>query len=214
MAVDLAPDARRAAAFRVLATILARELTAETRTLLADGILADLVPDARDDVDAAAALERVAAAAAADPGDPPRRLAAAFAALFLGGGGPRSALPYASVYRSPTGRLFQEPAAAMADLLRRADLDVAVPGEAPDHVAVQLALMAALAEADDATGTELRREVRDAHLLPWLPNFAADCARFDTSGLYAATASLALWLTRLDAADDPGTAAAPSHDGR
>ncbi|MFW5678740.1 MAG: TorD/DmsD family molecular chaperone [Pseudomonadota bacterium] len=189
-------------AFRVLSAVLAREPSSEMRDRLADGLLHDLLPVAADDPEAMAALDRVAAAAAADPGDPPRRLAAAFAGLFLGGGGKRSALPFASVYRSPTGRLFQEPAVAMTDLLRRADLDLAPGAEAPDHVAVQLALLADLLERGDPASLALAAELRDAELLPWLPDFVADCARFDASGLYAAASFLALWLARRDAAHD------------
>lgn len=192
----MTPLERRVAAWRALAAILARAPSSEMRDGLADGVLHALLPEAADDAQARAALDQLATAAAADPGDPPRRLAAAFAGLFLGAGGPRSALPFASAYHSPSGRLFQEPAVAMTDLLRRADRDLTKAGEAPDHVAVQLALLADLLEQGDAASLALAKELREAQLLPWLPEFAADCARFDGSGLYAQAAFLVLWLAR------------------
>ncbi|HCQ66509.1 MAG TPA: hypothetical protein DIU07_15780, partial [Rhodobacteraceae bacterium] len=74
------------------------------------------------------------------------RLAAAHAAAFLVGGR-RGAPPYASVWLSERGLMYQEPARAMTRLLAAAGLALPenVP-EPPDHIGFQLNLLAELDE--------------------------------------------------------------------
>jgi TorA specific chaperone len=110
-------------------------------------------------------------AAAAD------RLATAHSGAFLVGGH-RSAPPYASVWLSPRGLLYQEPAREMNRLLAAVDLglpdDVSEP---PDHLSFQLNLLAELEErGKDGTALPISPQVflRD-QVLSWLPDFAAAC---------------------------------------
>mgnify|MGYP006288742843 FL=1 len=203
MAAEPLPAAERHAGYAVLATLFARELTPETAAELRTGALRALLPTAADDPEAAAAI---AALEAATPGAdaPLLPLAGVYGRLFLGAGGKRGVAPYASAYLSPQGRLFQEPARAMADLLRRADRNLAVAGEAPDHLAVQLALMAELAASEDPAAGALADELRTTWLAPWLGDIARDVERLDSSGFYAAAGRLARWLV----ARDGGLAAA------
>lgn len=191
----------RLAAWRVLATVFAAEPSAEVLEEIRAGGLEALLPDAAGDPEAARALEALRTAAA---GDGARLdLAAAYAGLFLGAGGPRSAPPYASAYLGARGRLYDAPARAMARLLREADLDVADRGEAPDHLAVQLALLGALLERADAPARALHAELCDRWLLSWVPAFAGDVRRLDRTGFYAAAADLALWFLRRECATAP-----------
>lgn len=121
------------------------------------------------------------------------QLAAAHAAAFLTGGR-RSAPPYASVWLSQRGLLFQEPARAMTRLLAAAGL--ALPEglpEPPDHIGFQLNLLAELSDrhrAGSAVPIAPDAFVRD-HLMTWLPDFAAACARLREPLLYATLASAA-----------------------
>ena len=124
-------------------------------------------------------------AAAAD------RLATAHAGAFLVGGR-RSAPPYASVWLSPRGLLYQEPAREMTRLLAAAGLSLPddVP-EPPDHIGFQLNLLADLDERERA-GTPLPiapEQFISSHLMPWLPQFATACAALREPFFYAGLAA-------------------------
>ena len=114
------------------------------------------------------------------------RLAAAHSRAFLMGG-LHAIAPYASVWRSPRGLLWQEPARAMARLL--ADCGLAVDPsttEPPDHLGIQLNLLATLVEREAAgAAVPIPADVfvRD-HLLSWLPGLAGACDRLRDPFLY------------------------------
>ncbi|CAH2601363.1 Molecular chaperone TorD family protein [Rhodovastum atsumiense] len=134
------------------------------------------------------------------------RLNAAFCRLFLGTGGPQGTVPPCeSAWRGTGGRLFQEPTAEMATLLATHGLAVAAECcEPPDHLAIELSLMAALLAAPDpdATAVAALRE----RLLGWVPRFAAACTTCDPPGFYAALATLLhLFLLQEDAAACAGS---------
>jgi TorA-specific chaperone len=122
-------------------------------------------------------------------------LNAAFCCLFLGAGGPDgNAPPYESAYCG-SGRLFQEPTAEMAKLLAAHGLGVAEGCcEPADHLAIELALLAALLAGPEPATALVDR------LLGWVPGFAARCAACDATGFYAALAAL-LHAFLLDQAD-------------
>jgi TorA-specific chaperone len=122
------------------------------------------------------------------------RLAAAHAAAFLVGGR-RGAPPYASVWLSDRGLMYQEPARAMTRLLAAAGLTLPedVP-EPPDHISFQLNLLAELDErhrAGDEAPLAPDAFVRD-HMLTWLPDFATAAARLRDPLLFAALAEATL----------------------
>lgn len=134
----------------------------------------------------------VAALAAALAAGPPVATAVAVeqahVRLFSGAAGPGTLAPYESVHASAAVLLFQRPAAAMQALLAQLDLDVAgLPAEPPDHIAVQLAVLAEVLRRNDAR-TALT--LLDDHLLRWAPGFAAQCRAHDPHGLHAAAAAL------------------------
>jgi TorA-specific chaperone len=124
-------------------------------------------------------------AAAAD------RLATAHSGAFLIGGH-RSAPPYASVWLSPRGLLYQEPAREMNRLLAAVDLglpdDVSEPH---DHLSFQLNLLAELEEREQggaALPVPPQVFLRD-QILSWLPDFAAACKGLREPFFYAGLAS-------------------------
>ncbi|WP_051340447.1 TorD/DmsD family molecular chaperone [Azospirillum halopraeferens] len=110
--------------------------------------------------------------------------------LFLGIGGAAGAPPFESAYRG-AGRLFQEPVGAMAALLAACGLQTADGFvEPPDHIAVELSLLARLtrdgaAGADAPDAAALRERMAE-----WVPAFARGCARYDRSLFYAPLAAV------------------------
>jgi TorA-specific chaperone len=146
-----------------------------------------------------------------DPAAEAAAIEAAHVALFSGAGGPATVAPYESVHRSARGLMFQEPMAAMQALLQRLDLAATgLPQEPPDHIAVQLALLAELLRRgdDDAAAGLLEQ-----HLLRWAPGFAELCRRRDPHGLFAAAgALLAALLLRLRDAVAAGPSTRPDQE--
>lgn len=111
------------------------------------------------------------------------RLSVAYGCLFLGIGGPETVSPCESFYRCD-GRLFQAPAAEMERLLAAHNYSAAV-SEAPDHVSIELALLAALMEAD-----HLDRHVLTERLLCWVPLFRDLLDRRDPTGFWSGAATI------------------------
>ena len=190
LAVSELSAGERAAVYRWLAGLFAREQTveslrhyrsAEGRALL--GALGEIAP-------LAPAAESVARSTTDIPeADLPGRaldLAGDFARLFLGVGGRRTVPPYQSFYSSPEGRVMQAPAAAMQGALRQRNrrLAEAFP-EPPDHLAVQLSMLAELVETAPAAE---QAAFLDTRLLGWIGEFAARCAAADRTGFYAVAA--------------------------
>lgn len=114
--------------------------------------------------------------------------------LFSGAGGPLTVAPYESAHRG-SGRLYQEPAAEMAGLLRRHGVHVDKAwAEAPDHISVELSLLAQLLTAghDDSAALVMR-------LGAWAPEFAASCAARDVTGYWSGAAGILAAMTRINA---------------
>lgn len=110
-------------------------------------------------------------------------LSRAWTLLFSGAGGPASVPPYASAYAE--GRLYGAPAARMQAELQR--LDMAVAGsEPPDHVAIQLTVLAELLWREPPEVAETFRRTE----LAWLPGFCGSCITRDPTGFYAGAALL------------------------
>ncbi|MEC4185166.1 molecular chaperone TorD family protein [Adlercreutzia sp. R21] len=140
--------------------------------------------------EALAAMERAAAAAVGDE-QALELLAVTFDRVFFGMGPltARHAFPYESVYTSDRGIMMQEAYAAMTRTLReQALVKDASFTEPEDHLAVELAFMATLAdrtvaflaardEAGDAAATETVRQslaFAQSHLLNWIGRFCAE----------------------------------------
>jgi len=113
------------------------------------------------------------------------RVGAAHGMLFEGIGGPKTVSPYESVYRDG-GRLFGAPAAEMEAILAAHDLSVAASAhEAPDHLAVELAVAAHLLAKAEPDAEAIVERLRG-----WVPAFAADCAAADSNGFWAGAAAV------------------------
>lgn len=107
------------------------------------------------------------------------RLRTAHSRAFLMGG-IDAAPPYASVWLSPKGLLWQEPARDMARLLALAGMSVEQAcGEPPDHLSIQLNFLSELLEAE-ASGRPMpvsAAAFAQDQIMTWLPAFADACAR-------------------------------------
>jgi TorA specific chaperone len=139
--------------------------------------------------DALAALPPGAAGVAA--------LAHSHTLLFSGVAGRNNTVaPYESAFTTSTGRLFGESESRMTALLADLDLRVADDLREPaDHVSVEAAVMAELAEAHDLN--EPRLELQNA-LRGWIGAFRDACVKQDARGFYAGAAMLAAALADLE----------------
>ncbi|MCB2100312.1 MAG: molecular chaperone TorD [Rhodobacterales bacterium] len=190
----------RVRAYRWLAGLFARELTAREiggyRAVQGQALLMDL---ARSTPALAGGVEALRAALRAETPDTELALdlAGDYARLFLGVARRQAAPPFASAYLSERGLLFQEATRRMENVLRYHDLSIPDDFKEPaDHIAVELTVMAELAGRGAVTDNPAARRLRaeqadflDIHLLTWLPDFARDCAQFDSRGVYGALAT-------------------------
>lgn len=172
--------------------------SAEIRTFLSG--LADeesLADDVRSLIDALNRLQ--------DRQDAQLELAADFCDLFLKSDRD-SALPYASVY-TDKGLLNGKPAQQMRELLAAHEVKVDQNlNEPADHLAIQLDFLAHLVistnqleqNSEVNAALQVQSDFISQHLLTWLPAFVERCTQFDTFGLYAAVARLALAFVKQD----------------
>ena len=170
----------------------------EVAGLLAHGrldALQALATDPRHALDLRGAI--AALRAAGDAAAATSRLNSTFCRLFLGLGPDPSTLPIESAHRGE-GRLFQEPAAAMAELLAAHDLCPAEGFvEPPDHLSVELSLLeqlirleASLVDVDEGAAIATLGH----RLADWTPGFAEALAGRDPTGFYAALARILVRL--------------------
>ena len=106
---------------------------------------------------------------------------------------------YASWYLE--GQLMGDAASRLRRLYRGHGVDA--HGEAPDHIAVQLAFVSALTESDHAAAGDetLDPESILSELRTWAPRFFDDVHRADRTGFYVAAAEAckgALGLSRAE----------------
>lgn len=108
-------------------------------------------------------------------------LSVAYTRLFEGVAG----RPAVSLYESGS-RPFGQATDDMAALLRQCNLQVSGINEPPDHIAMELALYAALLRDGDAEGVARMHRRLDA----WIPRWSADCRQHDADGFYGGIAQL------------------------
>lgn len=164
----------------------------DIRTLRRHGIFGPLQALAADPL-YATDLRR-ALAAVRDPGSDEEAVSllnGSYCQLFLGIGGAAGAPPFESAYRG-TGRLFQEPADSMAELLAACGLQPADGfAEPPDHVAIELSALALSMRPGPGIGVaDGPAPALRERMIEWVPTFARACARFDRSGFYAPLAAV------------------------
>jgi len=134
------------------------------------------------------------------------RLGADHAALFLSGSRDHAVQPYESWHVGVDGYEQPSVSAALSSRYREAGLTVGLPGELPDHVAVELEFCAYLCHQEGDAGEEEarrrwqreRRAFLVEHPLRWLTAFETALATSMADSLYVEFARTA----RAVAADD------------
>ncbi|AIO68520.1 TorD/DmsD family molecular chaperone [Burkholderia oklahomensis] len=112
-------------------------------------------------------------------------LSVAYTRLFEGVTGAPAVPLYESAYMG--SRLFDQATHDMASLLPRVGMAIRRgSGEPPDHISVELALLASLLRKGDDDNAK-RMEAR---LRRWIPAFVAACRDRDPGGFYGSTATL------------------------
>lgn len=108
-------------------------------------------------------------------------LSVAYTRLFEGVAG----RPAVSLYESGS-RPYGQATDDMAALLRQCNLQAFGINEPPDHIAMELALYAALLRDGDAEGAARMHR----RLVGWIPQWSADCCKHDADGFYGGLAQL------------------------
>lgn len=201
MQIDLSA-AERALVYRWLSSFFASEPTVETLDVYRSSEGGSLLLGLSGIAPLAPAVEairaRVSGTSQAGMETLARDLSAAFSRLFLGVRGRRTAPPYKSFYVSDTGRLLQEPAARMQRELQRLGVRLTSNfSEPPDHIAVQLAVMAALANTADESE---QAHFLDHQLRDWVGAFRDQCIVADEANFYTAMAHAMVDFIDADAA--------------
>lgn len=197
----------RAGIYWWLSTLFAQELKPEQLASYFDqqgqeflNELSEAIPEKQAERHGAATLTQLKSALAALKlvQQPHLELAADFAQSFLGDNR-TSALPYASVYLSDGGLLFQKPHDEMLELLRSQGLAVTDQFKEPaDHLAIMLDFLGNMALRQLNTQTESERKALyqeqlsfiENRLLTWVPEFNQRCQGITGSGFYPAVAGL------------------------
>ncbi len=198
----------RANVYRVLSRCYREEMDERFATELSEGFAFE-----SDDEGLNAALGALRAELLGVDADGLEQLAVTFDRVFFGMGPltARHAFPYESVYTSDKGILMQDAYAQVARTYREHQLAKDASFTEPeDHIAVELAFMATLADrtvaflargAEEAADETVRQQRAFArgHLLNWIDRFCADLRIAATGGFYEALAVFTLSFVEADA---------------
>ena len=123
-----------------------------------------------------------------------RSLASEFSRAFEQGG-PRAALPYASIFLSEKGLMYQAPTREMNGILSALSMTVPETVREPaDHLAIQLQVAAEIAFREE-TGQPCPIPFHvflEGQLMTWLPAFVERCSNRTRSGLILVAAKAVL----------------------
>ncbi len=176
----------RASLYWWFATLLTKELDKEQLALYFCGEGVKLLDQLEQEPGFTAPVKKVKSALTAILAmrKPELELAADFSQVFLTdtkAGAP----PYASVYLSESGQLFEQPHQDMLELLKAKGLVVDPEFKEPaDHIAIQLDYLGNLIIQDGNSVSKAQIEFIDAHILSWLDLFVKATAKVKNSGFY------------------------------
>ena len=190
--------------YRLLASLFARELTAEHIVGFQRRNGSQLL-DALESVAVYAPFAgylKTQFANLTNPQQAALDLAESYAWIFHGVGGPHAAPLYASVYLSRSSSTHQEVEQELYRIVGEQGLCSDNLGNEPnDHLSVILEFAAWLDEQEEPLPRqELRKEIIEKYLLTWLPEFVTQCHRADKLGFYSGLATLTLDLVNADIA--------------
>jgi TorA-specific chaperone len=132
---------------------------------------------------------------------PELELAADFSQLFLTDS-KAGAPPYASVYHSKSGLLFQQPHHDMQAALNAQGLAIDSHFNEPaDHIAIQLDYLGNLIMREGEQSNEKQLEFIQTQIMTWLPSWVNATAKVHNSGFYQGVAQLLLAFLKQDISD-------------
>lgn len=132
---------------------------------------------------------------------PALELAADFSQLFLTDA-KKGAPPYASVYLSKSGQLFEKPHDDMLDIFKSEGLIIDPDFKEPaDHIAIQLDYLGNLIMKDNDDMRKAQIEFIEVQLLSWLPDFVTATNKIKNSGFYQGICALLLQFVEQDLAE-------------
>lgn len=194
---------QRASLYWWFATLLTKELTTEQLTQYFSGEGQNLLDQLQSEPLFEPSIKKIKSALVTIMAikRPTLELAADFSQLFLTDA-KKGAPPYASVYLSKSGQLFEQPHHDMVSLFNKNGLMVDPEFKEPaDHIAIQLDYLGNLIIKDADTISVAQRDFIKQHLLTWLPTFVASAQRVNNSGFYQAVCQLLLDYIEQDFAE-------------
>jgi len=196
----------RSSAYRLLASLFARELSKENITAFQKGKASQLL-DALETVPECAAIVAHLKKHFSNITDTEQAvldLAESYAWNFHGAGGPHSSPLYASVYLSKSHSTHQEIEQELRSLLHERQLSSKNSEQEPyDHLSVILEFVSWLdeSEGDDSRRDSIqkfRQEIIEKYLLSWLPAFTNRCNTAVRFGFYSGLATATLAFVQAD----------------
>lgn len=193
---------QRASLYWWFSTLLSKELTTEQLTHYFSGEGVELLDKLAQEELFSEAVAQIKSALVIIMAikQPTLELAADFSQLFLTDA-KKGAPPYASVYLSESGQLFEKPHQEMVDLFKQQGLMVDPNFKEPaDHIAIQLDYLGNLIIKEGEDETQAQTDFINNQLLSWLPSFVDATKRVSNSGFYQGVCQLLLLFIKQDIA--------------
>ena len=190
----------RASLYWWFSTLLTRELDEDQLARYTTGEGKALLDDLAEDPKFSPSVDKInkALAQIGPMEHPALELAADFTELFLMDA-KAGASPYASVYQSDGGLLFQKPHDDMVALLKSQGLAVEARFNEPaDHIAIQLDYLGNLIIKEGNQVSPAQATFIEQHLLSWVPQFVKSTDKVKNTGFYQGVCQLMLDFIELD----------------
>jgi len=193
---------QRASLYWWFATLLTKELTTEQLAHYFSGEGVALLDQLAQEPAFSEAVQQIKSALVTVMAikQPALELAADFSQLFLTDA-KKGAPPYASVYLSETGQLFEAPHHEMVAIFEKEGLMIDPDFKEPaDHIAIQLDYLGNLIMKESEYPAQEQAEFINQQLLSWLGKFVNATKRVNNSGFYQGVCQLLLAYVEQDLA--------------
>lgn len=182
----------RASLYWWFATLLTKELKKDQLTKYFTGEGVNLLDQLEREPAFATSVQKIKSALTTvlPTNKPELELAADFCQIFLTDS-KAGAPPYASVYLSKSGQLFEQPHQDMVELLTKQGLEMDPNFKEPaDHIAIQLDYLGNLIMKDGEGVSNAQIDFIETHILSWLDRFVQATATVKNTGFYQGVCQL------------------------
>ncbi|MEH6452895.1 MAG: molecular chaperone TorD [Psychromonas sp.] len=193
----------RASLYWWFATLLTKELDKQQLALYFSGQGLQLLDQLSEEATFDASVKQIKSALVTVLAikQPELELAADFSELFLTDA-KKGAPPYASVYLSKTGQMFEQPHQDMIAIFKKQGLAVDPNFNEPaDHIAIQLDYLGNLIMQDGDNVSDKQITFIEESLLSWLGLFVAATTKVNNTGFYQGVCQLLLEFITQDLAE-------------